>query len=500
MNYYARLIFNVTLISVFARFLSLAATQVYLGTFGGSSEEINIYSFALQLPNYAAAVFGAFIGVIVTPTYARLSKKDEGARFIGIMSFVTVISAFLLGGFIFFGAPFLTRIAGFKDFEFAVRAFRLFSFSLVLYGVIFIAQAILHGKDKFLIAAFSSAPFGLALIIYSLGFGERFGVNGLIYAALIGLGAQAIILIYGVLKTKAKINFNFFKKNNDNNGEIKKALLIALPPVALDALFFNFGAIFSSALAARLGVVAIALFAQRLMLVCVMAFIDSVTTTTLPSLARLWEEKQKKEYAQILQGALRAIIYLITPVGLGMFLLSREIIALLAQWGRFGADDAEIAAQILGIYGLGALFIGLKQVLDRGFYSQGRAKEPAIVGLIILLINVCFSLIFLDKLGFLIMPFAFMFSVFFGVIAQIFLLQKSVSVFNKQILKTLLKTLIACVLMAVFVNFIKFEAPFYFSEVLRRVLAVGIPALAGAAIYGVFAFGLNFIANKGVKL
>ena len=84
----------VMIIMLAGKLLSLVANQVYMSYFGSDLEQINIYSYAIQIPNYLFQTLGTAISSVVIPIYAGLiaqEKRLEADRFGS--NLVTVSSA-----------------------------------------------------------------------------------------------------------------------------------------------------------------------------------------------------------------------------------------------------------------------------------------------------------------------------------------------------------------------------------------------------------------------
>ena len=75
---------GVMIIMLAGKLLSLAANQFYLSYFGADSEQLNIFSWALQIPNYIFQSLGTALASVVIPVFAALcvqGKRKEANRF-----------------------------------------------------------------------------------------------------------------------------------------------------------------------------------------------------------------------------------------------------------------------------------------------------------------------------------------------------------------------------------------------------------------------------------
>ena len=79
------------------KLLSLVANQAYLSYFGSENEQLNIFSWVLQIPNYLFQALGTGLSSVVIPVFAAMcvtDRKKEANRFgsniICIASLVTL--------------------------------------------------------------------------------------------------------------------------------------------------------------------------------------------------------------------------------------------------------------------------------------------------------------------------------------------------------------------------------------------------------------------------
>ena len=70
----------VMIIMIFSRLLALLSAQVYLSFFGAGGQEINIYSYAISVPNIVFNCFGTAIATVVIPIYAGHIARNEQVK------------------------------------------------------------------------------------------------------------------------------------------------------------------------------------------------------------------------------------------------------------------------------------------------------------------------------------------------------------------------------------------------------------------------------------
>ena len=96
---------------------------------------------------------------------------------------------------------------------------------------------------------------------------------------------------------------------------------------------------------------------------------------------------------------LAALAFLVVPLGVGMILLRREIVAFLFQRGAFDAVDAAMTAVAVMFYALGLLFLAWRDCLARTFYALQDTATPMWTGLAAVAANIALNLVLVRYLA-----------------------------------------------------------------------------------------------------
>ena len=502
MSTHLKTIFSVTVIGLMARLVSLISVQLYMAFYGPLDVALNIYSFALYIPNTVFSVLWTAIIAIVVPIYSGLLAKKEEAQAKAFLNDMITIIALAMVAFIGLGILVAPLIAGFTqyrhvaaDFEFLVFALRVMFLVVFFYGLQYIFQGFLHSHGKVRLPAFVAVPSGLIIIAYVVFLGDTFGVTGLLFATVLGLSTQAFLLLPAAIKNglRYKPSLNF------KSPEVRRAGLLFVP-ILVSGLSFQANMIFNASLATYFNAVTILNFVQNLILVIILTIVYSITAVFLPKLSGLWAVEDKVGFGNTLRSIIMLIIFLLLPATAGLFMLRFEIIHFLVQWGNFDLASAQIAATMLGFYSLGIIAIGFKEILDRAFYAQKNSKFPALFTFVIMVVNVIFCLTFIGRLGVFTMAIGFPISTTVGVIGLLIIQNKRVGVFNQQVLQTAAKVLGATVIMvgALYLALPVLRSVHLPGEVLTRAFMLFVPTLGGILVYFVCAYFLGISQVRDV--
>ena len=98
-----------------------------------------------------------------------------------------------------------------------------------------------------------------------------------------------------------------------------------------------------------------------------------------PALVARVSAGEVAEYRSDLFLAVRATLWIASPLCLGLFLLSDGIVELIFEYGAFDSYATKTVAQVVQILALAGFSYSLVEILSRGFYALSDTKTPVIV-------------------------------------------------------------------------------------------------------------------------
>jgi putative peptidoglycan lipid II flippase len=114
----------------------------------------------------------------------------------------------------------------------------------------------------------------------------------------------------------------------------------------------------------------------------------AIATATLPAISRNAASKEIGEFRHTLAGSIRLAMLLTIPSAVGLAVLSRPIIALIYERGRFTAADTERTAAVLAFYAVGLAGYSALKIIAPAFYALGDARTPMMVSLFCMVSNI----------------------------------------------------------------------------------------------------------------
>jgi putative peptidoglycan lipid II flippase len=139
-------------------------------------------------------------------------------------------------------------------------------------------------------------------------------------------------------------------------------------------------------------------YAFRLMQLPIGVFGVALATVSLPALSAAAVQRDMPALKGTLSATLRLVFLLTVPAALWMAVMSRPIVALLYEHGRFHAFDTDQSAGALVMYCIGLPAFAAVGVLTRTFYALGETRVPVQASFVSVALNLALNLLFIGPL------------------------------------------------------------------------------------------------------
>ncbi len=493
---------SVMFIMIASRLLALFSSQIYMSVFGTDSIYINIYSYAVNIPNIIFTCIGTALSTVVVPLYVghkALGEEDKAREFANNIITIASILTLVVIGISVVISPVLVDFTGFsettKGKAYATKALMIVMPVMLFYAWNYIFQGMLQADGKYRLPAFVSVPSSLVVIIYVLVFGERFGVTGLLIATIAGLSLQAFILIPPLVKG----GYRYRPRLNLKDPDIVKAAKMTVP-VLIGVGSYQINMLFNSTMIARYDATMVTLitFVQNITIQLVVSISYSVTAVMYPKLSECVAKNDMPGYKDQLGNVLKSVMVLLIPITAGYISVRGPLLDFLVGWGKVQASSVSRAEVFLSLYAIGVVGIGFKEIMDRAFYSLKNTWISAVNGFVIMGINVVLTLVlrhFLDAYG---IPLAYSIASLVGVFNLMFILRIKIGSYAPGMLKEVAKAVICSLIMmgAVWLTSKGVSKIFAGEGLVDKVIVLGVPVVAGVLVYAVSGYAIGIEAIR----
>lgn len=389
--------------------------EVLFGMLFGAGKAMDAFTMAFKTPNLLRDLFaeGALSTAFITTFSKKIEKEGDDAAWrlankVGSLLIVTM-TVVVIGGVLL--APYLLSITvtGFRQdpakFDLTVLLAQVMFPFILLVSLGAQVMGVLNAKNVFGVPAMASSFFNIGSIIGGVAlawwidpnFGDK-ALIGLALGTLVGGALQLGVQIPSLRKIGYRFHFDFDWKDEGVRDVLRQMgpAIVAASSVQVNVMVNGwFASWLEDGTAYRLGV------AFRLMQLPLGIFGVALGTVTLPLISRMAAQGNMTDFRAVLARGMRLAFLLTIPATAGLMLLSRPIISLLYEHGKFSAHATDQAALGLQGYALGLCAYAALKILSPAFYAIDHRRTPMLVSFISIGLNFALNwyFAFVLKLG-----------------------------------------------------------------------------------------------------
>ncbi|CUS47186.1 MAG: lipid II flippase MurJ [Idiomarinaceae bacterium HL-53] len=407
--------FIVSVMTFLSRVLGLARDVVIAGLMGAGAAA-DVFFFANKIPNFLRRLFaeGAFAQafVPVLTEYHRgkplaetqlLIARAAGTlgTIVGIITLLAMVlspvvaALFGMGWFIEYleGGP-----QG-EKFELASLLLKITFPYLFFITLTALAGAVLNTLGKFGVAAFTPVLLNVAIIICAIWLAPNLAQPEIGLAIGVFLGGLAQFLFQlPFLRAAGVLVLPKWGWRDPGVTRIRTIMIPALFGVSVSQINLLFDTLIASFL--KTGSISWLYYADRLLEFPLGLFGIAIATVILPALSARHVDQSAEKFADTLDWGVRMVVMLGIPAMAGLIVLAEPMLMVLFMRGEFVAQDATFASYALIAYASGLLSFMLVKVLATGFFSRQDTKRPVKYGIIAMVTNMVFNVIFAIPFGY----------------------------------------------------------------------------------------------------
>jgi putative peptidoglycan lipid II flippase len=368
----------------------------------GASPELDAFFYANRVcETLFLLVAGGALGSTFLPAFTGLLAKDDkdsAWRLASSLANSVTLTLSLLAALVAIFAPQVVRYAlapGLSDnpelFALTISLLRIQLISAILFGLGGLIVGILNAHQVFLVPALTPAVYQLGIIFGAVVLAPAMGIYGLAWGVVLGALFYLLIQIPSLLKQRG-LYTPTFGLNDPNTRQVILLMGPRLLGVAVVQLNFWVNNILASSMEG--GSAASLAYGFSLMLMAQAAIAQSVAIAAMPTFSTQHALGQVEEMRRSLAASLRGILLMAVPASVGLILLREPLISFLYQRGQFDERDVQLTAWALLWYAAGLVGHCIMEVLTRAFYAQQDTRTPVVIGIIVMGLNVLFSILF----------------------------------------------------------------------------------------------------------
>lgn len=405
----------VSVMTLLSRVLGLVR-DVFVANLMGAGASADVFFFANKIPNFLRRLFaeGAFAQAFV-PVLSEVHAHNDRAKsldfiakisgtlgvivfftaIIGVIASPVIVALFGTGWFI----AFLSDEPDGKKFELASMMLKItfpYLFFITLTGL---SGAILNTLNRFAVAAFTPVLLNISIITCAWLLHDHFSTPayalawGVFFGGLVQLGFQLPFLYRAGVLVRPRWGWS-----DPNVTKVRTLMIPALFGVSVSQINLLFDTLIASFL--MTGSVSWLYYSDRLLEFPLGLFGIAIATVILPALSRDHVTQDPHKFKRNMNWALTMVCVLGIPSCLGLMVLAEPILSVIFERGEFSANDVSMAGMSLLAYAAGLVSFMLIKIFAPGYYSRQDTKTPVKFGIIAMVANMFFNVIFAIPFGY----------------------------------------------------------------------------------------------------
>lgn len=390
--------------------------DVVVANLMGAGTSADVFFFANKIPNFLRRLFaeGAFAQafVPVLTEYQEKHSSDETRELLSkvagtlgllvtIVTLVGVIASPVLSA-LFGGGWFVAWLNNEPDgakFELATVVLKITFPYLWFITFTALAGSILNTRGRFAVSAFTPVFLNVAIIAAAIFYAPTSSQPEITLAWGVFCGGliQFLFQIPFLLREKALVKPSW-GWHHPGVVKIRTLMIPALFGVSVSQINLLFDTFIASFL--MTGSISWLYYSDRLLEFPLGLFGIAIATVILPALSRNHVNDEGAGFGLTMDWGIKAILLLGLPAMMGLIVLAKPMLMVLFMRGAFSITDVEMASYSLMAYGSGLLSFMLIKVLAPGYYSRQDTKTPVRYGIIAMITNMGFNLLFAIPFGY----------------------------------------------------------------------------------------------------
>jgi putative peptidoglycan lipid II flippase len=405
----------VSFMTLLSRVLGLIR-DVVVANFMGAGAGSDVFFFANKIPNFLRRLFaeGAFAQAFVPVLSEVQATGDDKARLdfiakisgtLGVIVFFTSIMGVLGSGVIaaIFGTgwfiDYLNDEPAGEKYLLASTMLKItfpYLFFITLTGL---SGAILNAMNKFAVASFTPVLLNVSIIACAYWLHDDFSTPAfaLAWGVFIGGVVQLALQIPFLYRAKALVKPQWGWRD-ERVKKVRTLMIPALFGVSVSQINLLFDTLIASFL--MTGSISWLYYSDRLMEFPLGLFGIAIATIILPTLSRDHVAADSSAFQANMSWATKMVCLLGIPSALGLIVLAEPLLSVIFERGAFSSNDVSMAAASLWAYGAGLLSFMLIKVFAPGFYARQDTQTPVKFGIIAMIANMVFNVIFAIPYGY----------------------------------------------------------------------------------------------------
>lgn len=376
--------------------------DIVVSSFFGASMETDALFIAFNATSIIFVAFYSTVSLVFLPLYNEQKLKSSfqdtnhfTSNAITVYLFITLC---IMALSIIFAPEIVSLIntsTNIESISLTVTLLRIMTLSFLFTVLISFITSIQLSNEQYLAPHFMPIISGLIVMTSIVVFAPKYGIYVPAVAGVFAWVVQAPL--YSWLGRKY-FRYSFYLNLKDKN--LKKMGFLFFPAflgISIDQANIMVDTILASGL--QEGSVSALNYSNRLISFSSGIFVMAIMSIMYPLFSKYVVNDELERLGNAIQKSMRILLLVMTPITAIILIYSKEIVSIVFQRGKFDVLATEVTSSVFFFYGLGIIFLALRELFNKVFYAQKNTKTPLFISFIAVCVNIILSMIFVKSMG-----------------------------------------------------------------------------------------------------
>ncbi|MCI1944319.1 murein biosynthesis integral membrane protein MurJ [Clostridium luticellarii] len=382
----------VMLLIIGGKILALVRDALIAEKFG-ATYVTDIYNFSLGFVYLLTTIsYGLTTTFIpLNSDHIENSSSEKRNKFvnniINLSAFFTIIITVILIVFskqiiYLFGHGFTANMNIYSQ---SVEIIRIMLLSLIFVTLQSVVTGVLQSHKRFYEPAAMALASNMVYIIYLVFLTAKYGMKGFAVATVIGFFVQLAINIPGYRKLGYRYRFVMDIKDSDALSMFK-----LMVPIVISTSLIQLNLFVNRSFANNIyfGAVTVLDYSNKVSTLAYEVFAIGIAMIVYPTLSELAVKKDIAKYRKALVNSINTIMIIMIPAAVAIGILRHPLINVIFRRGAFSLEASNLTSSALLFYCPAMIAYGIRDILNKAFYSIKDAKTPMVNSFTGIVINV----------------------------------------------------------------------------------------------------------------
>jgi putative peptidoglycan lipid II flippase len=359
------------------------------------------YYLAFAIPDFLfALLIGGAVASAITPTLSSGIEQNRErevwhsvSTFISIFGIVMLAVLSLTGLLMRWILPAINPEKSVEVFEAAIPVSRILLIQCFFMILIALTQGVLTAYKRFGLAAFGVMIYNILYMVVILSLGEQ-SMSGLVKVGWGVVGSAAVYFLFQLVLARRELRNFKFSLDYKNPG-FKNLLSLAIPTLLSGSVLHVNSLVMAAFTNQFTGALTSIKHADQTFMLPYGVVAVAIGTVMLPNLTGFYTKRDYRQSRVLFTRSIRQALFLIAPIAVIFFVLDFETIQMIFQWGSsYSNSDIVVTGEILQWFCISLIAHTVIHITNQAFYSRKVTRIALFNGIITLILNPLFCILF----------------------------------------------------------------------------------------------------------